>query len=57
MLWALARIVRSWDLLQTGLHAPDLPGILGNGAIAGEFARAGNVMDHHLGPLFRVLLK
>lgn len=52
----LARIIRSSDLLQAGLHAPDLPGILGNGAIAGEFTTASNVMDHLLGPLFRVLL-
>lgn len=52
----LARVVRSSDLLQTGLHAPDLPGILGDGAVAGEFTTAGDVMDHHLGPLLRVLL-
>lgn len=51
----LARIVRSSDLLQAGLHAPDLPGILGDGAVTGEFATAGDVVNHHLGPLFRVL--
>lgn len=52
----LARIIRGSDLLQTGLHAPDLPGILGNGAVTGEFTTASNVMDHLLGPFFRVLL-
>lgn len=52
----LAGIVGSGDLVQTGLHAPDLPGILGNGAVTGEFTRASNVMDHLLGPLFGVLL-
>lgn len=49
-------IVWGGDLLQAGLHAPDLLGILGNGAIAGEFAASGNVADHLLGPLFRILL-
>lgn len=53
----LARIIRGSDLLQTGLHAPDLPGILGDGAVAGEFTRASYVMDHLLGPLFGVLVK
>lgn len=52
----LARIIGGSNLLQTGLHAPDLPGILGNGAVTGEFTRAGYVMDHLLGPLFGVLL-
>lgn len=52
----LAGIVRGGDLLQTGLHAPDLPGILRNSAVTGEFTAAGNVMDHLLCPLFRVLL-
>lgn len=51
----LARIIGRCDLLQTGLHAPDLPGVLGDGAVAGEFTTAGDVMDHHLGPLFGVL--
>lgn len=55
-MWFLARIIRSSDLLQTGLHSPDLPGVLGNGAVTGEFTTAGDVMDHHLGPLLRVLL-
>lgn len=51
----LARVIGSGDLLQAGLHAPDLPGILGDGAVAGEFTTAGDVVDHHLGPRFRVL--
>lgn len=51
----LARIVWSSDLLQTGLDPPDLPGILGDGAVAGEFTAASDVMDHLLGPLFGVL--
>lgn len=52
----LARIVRGGDLLQTRLHAPDFPGILRNSAVTGEFTTASNIMDHLLGPLFRVLL-
>lgn len=53
----LARIVRGGDLLQTRLHAPDLPGILRNGPVTGEFTTAGDVMDYLLCPLFRVLLR
>lgn len=52
----LARVVRSCDLLQTGLHAPNLSGVFRNSAVAGELAAAGDVVDDHLGPLFRILL-
>ena len=48
-------LVGGRDLLQAGLHAPDLPGLLGNGAVAGEFTTACNVMDHHLGPFLGIL--
>lgn len=51
----LLRIVGGGDLLQAGFHTPDLLGVLGNGTIAGEFATAGNVVDHLLGPLAWVL--
>ena len=49
-------IVGGWDLLKGGLHAPDLAGVLGDGAIAGELSRAGDVVDHLLGPFFGVLV-
>lgn len=52
----LLEIIRGSDLLQAGFHTPDLLGVLGNCTIAGEFATAGNVADHLLGPLFWVLL-
>lgn len=52
----MARIVWGRDPFQAGLHAPDLPGVLGNGAVAGEFTTACNVMDHHLGPFLGILL-
>lgn len=44
------------EFLQCGLHAPDLTGILGNGAIAGELATPSDVVDHLLGPFFGVLM-
>src|SRR5574337_1904602 len=31
--------------LEDGLDVPDLPGVLGDGAVAGEFAHPGNVQD------------
>jgi hypothetical protein len=52
----LARIVWGRDPFQAGLHAPDLPGVLGDSAVAREFTTTSNVVDHHLGPFFRVLL-
>jgi len=52
----LAGVVGGGDLLPAGLHAPDLPGVLGDGAVAGEFTTAADVADHHLGPRFRVLV-
>ena len=45
------------DLLKRGLHAPDLAGVLGDGAIAGELSRASDVVDHLLGPFFGVLVR
>lgn len=50
-----ARVVGGTDLLQTGLHAPDLPGVLRDGAVAGELPRASDVVDHLPGPLPGVL--
>lgn len=52
----LMLVVRSREFLQGGLHAPDLPSVLGNGAIAGELARSSDVVDHLLGPFFWVLV-
>lgn len=49
-------IIGGRDLLKGGLHAPDLTGILGNGAVTGELARSGNVVDHLLGPFLGVLM-
>lgn len=58
MLWKdLAGVVWGCDLLQTGLHAPDLTSVLGDGAVAGEFAATSNVVDYHLGPFFSVLFE
>lgn len=58
MLWKdLAGVVWGCDLLQTGLHAPDLTSVLADGAVAGEFATASNVVDDHLGPFFSILLE
>ena len=51
----LAGVIRGSDLLQVGLHSPDLLGILGDGTVTGELPRASDVVDHLLGPLFRVL--
>lgn len=53
---ALARVIWGGNLLQTGLHSPDLSCVLGDGAVTGEFSTAGDVMDHLLGPLLRVLV-
>ena len=50
-------IVGGRDLLECGLHAPDLAGILGDGAITGELSRASDVVDHLLGPFFGVLVR
>lgn len=58
MLWNdLAGVVWGCDLLQTRLHAPDLTGVLGDGAVAGEFATTSNVVDDHLGPFFSILFE
>lgn len=48
-------VIWSGEFFQCGLHAPDLPGVLGNGAIAGELSTAGNVVNRLLGPFFGVL--
>lgn len=53
---SLGLVIRGGKLLKCGLHAPDLTSILGNGAIAGELATSGNVVDHLLGPFLRVLM-
>lgn len=50
-----ARVVGGTDLLQAGLHAPDLPRILRDGAVAGELPTASDVVDHLPGPLAGVL--
>ena len=43
------------DFCGRWLHAPDLPGILHDGPVTGELARACNVPDDFLGPLAGVL--
>lgn len=53
----LLKIIWGGDFPQAGFHTPDLLGVLGDGAIAGEFSTASNIVDHFLGPLFRVLLR
>lgn len=50
-----AGVVGGTDPLHAGLHAPDLPGVLGNGAVAGELPTASDVVDHLPGPLRGVL--
>lgn len=39
------------DFCGRWLHAPDLPGVLCDGSVAGELARACNVPDNFLSPL------
>lgn len=51
----LSFVIRTGEFFQRGLHAPDLPGVLGDGAIAGELTTAGNVVNRLLGPFFGVL--
>lgn len=53
----LRLIVGSRELLQRGLHAPDLAGVLGNGAVTGELATSSNIVDHLLGPFLGVLAR
>jgi len=43
------------DFCGRWLHAPDLPGVLCDGSVAGELARACNVPDNFLSPLPGVL--
>lgn len=42
---------------QTRLHAPDLTGVLADGAVTGELATTSNVVDDHLGPFFSILFE
>lgn len=49
-------VIRSGEFFQCGLHPPDLTGVLGDGAIAGELATASNVVNRLLGPFFGVLM-
>lgn len=53
---ALKRVIGGGEFLQRGLHAPDLTSVLGNGAVAGELATSGDVVDHLLGPFLGVLV-
>ena len=50
-------LVGAGDLLQAGLHSPDFAGVLGDRTVAGELATAGDVVNHHLGPLLGVLFE
>lgn len=54
---SLVLVIRGGEFLKRGLHAPDLTSILGNGAITGELATSGNVVDHLLGPFLGVLMR
>lgn len=47
--------VRVGEFLERRLHAPDLTSVLGNGAVTGELATSGDVVDHLLGPFLGVL--
>lgn len=49
------RFVGWRDLHVRRFDSPDLAGVLGDGPVAGELSRGGDVADHHLGPLFGVL--
>lgn len=49
-------VIWSGEFFQSRLHPPDLTGVLGDGAIAGELATASNVVNHLLGPFFGVLM-
>lgn len=55
VLGPLPRLVGRWDLQVGGLHVPDVPRVLLDGAVAGEFACSCDVPDDHLGPRFGVL--
>lgn len=48
-------VIWTGQFFQRGLHAPDLAGVLGDGAIAGELPTAGNIVNRLLGPFFGVL--
>lgn len=50
-------VVGGGEFLQRGLHAPDLTGVLGDGAVAGELSGSGDVVDHLLGPFLGVLVE
>ena len=43
------------DLLVGRFDAPDLAGVFRDGPVAGELSGGGDVADHSLGPLYRVL--
>lgn len=49
-------VIWSGKFFQRRLHPPDLTGVLGDGAIAGELATASNVVNRLLGPFFGVLM-
>lgn len=48
-------LVGRGDLQIRGLHVPDVPGVLLDGAVAGELAGRRDVPDHHLSPGLGVL--
>lgn len=47
--------IRGWDLQVRGLYTPDLPGVLRDGPVTGEFARAGYISDHLFSPILGIL--
>lgn len=46
--------IRGWDLQVRGLYTPDLPGVLSDGPVTGEFARAGYISDHLFSPILGI---
>lgn len=51
----LPRLAWRRDLQVGGLHTPDFSGVLCDGSVAGELSSGGDVLDHHLCPLLRIL--
>ena len=54
-IFAVAWLVWRRDLDVGRLHAPYIPGVLGDGAVAGELARSCDIPDDLLGPFLWVL--
>lgn len=55
--FGLIDLVRGRQFVPTGLDAPNLTRVLGDGAVAREFARRSDVVDAHLHPHVLILLR